>query len=138
MFLHSCDLAPLDYCFYFEQVNQRLLHVLHSCAMCVSFSTSRAEISSLLSASLGGERQRVWNFRGVCHCRDVAQGSDRMISLYISRALLSLSNVVPMVHLSVEISTSVLSLYPYNMVPTMVYRVAFLYEIYRQRQKQGT
>ena len=54
---------------------------------------------------------------------------DRMISLYISRALLSLSNVVPMVHLSVEISTSVLALYPYNMVPTMVDRVVFLYEI---------
>jgi hypothetical protein len=57
-----------------------------------------------------------------------------MISLYISRALLSLSNVVPMVHLSVEISTSVLALYPYNMVPTMVDRVVFLYEISLQRQ----
>ena len=96
----------------------------------------RSLLVSCLSASLGGERQRVWNFRGVCHCRDVARGSDRMISLCISWALLSLSNIVPMVPQSVEISTSVLSLYPYNMVPTMVYRVAFLYEIYRQRQSR--
>jgi hypothetical protein len=96
-----------------------------------------AEISSFLSASLRGVRQRVWNIRGVCHCRDVAQGSDRMISLYISRALLSLSNVVPMVHLSVEISTSVLALYPYNMVPTMVDRVVFLYEISLQRKSNA-
>ena len=63
--------------------------------------------------------------------------SDRMISLYISRALLSLSNVVPMVHLSVDISTSVLALYPYNIVPTMVDRVVFLYEISLQRQSNA-
>ena len=109
---HPCDLAPSAslwagqsaYCYAW------LLHVLHSCAMFMSnFPPFRAEISSCLSASLGGERQRVWNFRGVCHCRDVARGSDRMISLCISWALLSLSNVVPMVPQSVENSTSVLS-----------------------------
>ena len=55
-----------------------------------------------------------------------------MISLYISRALLSLRLFLCCTHLvllSVETSTQVLALYPYNTVPTMVYQVVFLHEI---------
>ena len=88
----------------------------------------------MLSASLGGERQRVWNFRGVCHCRDVARGSDRMISLCPSWALLSLSIVTLMVYLPVEISTAVLSFYLYNMVPTMLLGSYFLLNPLLQRK----
>ena len=63
---------------------------------------------------------------------------DRMI-IFIYSALLSLSNVVHMVDLSVETSTSVLALAfcPYNMVPTMVDRVVFRYEISLQRQSNA-
>jgi len=65
------------------------------CHMCVMFPFLRGDLLFFLSASLGGDGQLVWNFRGDCHCRDIAQGSDRMISLYISRALLSLPMLYP-------------------------------------------
>jgi hypothetical protein len=75
-------------CFFVSRTSSTLLRLLAPCSsfMChfvSNFPHFCAEISSFISASLGGERQRVWNFRGVCHCRDVAQGSDRMISLYL-------------------------------------------------------
>jgi len=87
------------------------------CHVCVIFPLP-ARRSLLFSLRLLGESANcVWNFRGVCHCRDVARGSDRMIRLCSSWVLLSLSNVVPYgVPLSVEIRFSSMSctLVPHN------------------------
>ena len=69
------------------------MFIIHVPFLCQIFHISARRSLLLLSASLGGERQRVWNFRGVIHCRDVARGSDRMISLCTSWALFSLSIV---------------------------------------------
>ena len=109
-------------CFFISRTSSTLLRLLAPCSsfichFCVKFPHFRAEISSCLSASLGGERQRVWNFRGVCHCRDVARGSDRMIRLCTSWALYLSPMLYPMVYLcqwKSDLSSISFTLVPHN------------------------
>ena len=94
---------------------------------CVCHFPFPARRSLLFSLRLLGESANcVWNFRGVCHCRDVARGSDRMISLCTSWALLSLSIVALMVYLPVEISTQFYLSTSTTLFPTMLLGSYFL------------